>query len=75
MAIQVFVLGLTEVLTPALSVFISIRTIFTKTERHTYVDPDYAYDEEELADVMAHKNKYNDYLKDNRGKESQQTQS
>ncbi|XP_041462969.1 cilia- and flagella-associated protein 47-like isoform X1 [Lytechinus variegatus] len=44
------------------------KTIFTKTDRHTYVDPDYAYDEEELADVMAHKNKYNDYLKENREK-------
>ncbi|XP_072178621.1 cilia- and flagella-associated protein 47-like [Diadema setosum] len=44
------------------------KTIFTKTERHTYVDPDYAYDEEELNDVMAHKNRYNDYLKDSREK-------
>ena len=44
------------------------RTIFTKTERHTYVDPDYAYDEGELSDVMSHKNKYNDYLKECRDK-------
>ncbi|XP_022089961.1 cilia- and flagella-associated protein 47-like isoform X2 [Acanthaster planci] len=42
------------------------KTIFTKTERHTYIDPDYAYDDVELAAVQKHKNIYNSYLKESR---------
>ncbi|KAJ1117902.1 hypothetical protein NDU88_006098 [Pleurodeles waltl] len=39
------------------------RTIFTKAERYTYVDPDYAYTEEEEAQRQAHKEKYAEYLR------------
>ncbi|XP_033635373.1 cilia- and flagella-associated protein 47-like isoform X1 [Asterias rubens] len=42
------------------------KTIFTKTERHTYVDPDYAYDDNELAAIQKHKNKYHNYLRESR---------
>lgn len=31
--------------------------------RHTYTDPDYAYDDEEDAKIKEHKQKYIDYLR------------
>ncbi|XP_069495471.1 cilia- and flagella-associated protein 47 [Ambystoma mexicanum] len=39
------------------------RTIFTKVERHTYVDPDYAYTDEEEAQRQAHKDQYAEYIR------------
>ncbi|KAM9320035.1 LOW QUALITY PROTEIN: cilia- and flagella-associated protein 47 [Gastrophryne carolinensis] len=42
------------------------RTIFTKVERYNYVDPDYAYTEEEEMMKLAHKDYYNAYIKKRR---------
>lgn len=39
-----------------------VRTIFTHEERHTYVDPDYAYTDEEAEAIQAHKQYYKDYI-------------
>lgn len=39
------------------------RTPFTKTKRHTYVDPDYAYTEEEEFQKKQHKDKYVTFLR------------
>ena len=36
--------------------------MFTRTDRHTYVDPDYAYTDEETAAVEAHKQYYADFI-------------
>ncbi|XP_068124444.1 cilia- and flagella-associated protein 47 [Hyperolius riggenbachi] len=44
------------------------RTIFTKTDRYTYVDPDYAYTEEEEEKKQSHKDYYTDYIKNRREK-------
>lgn len=44
------------------------RTIFTKADRHTYVDNDYSYNDEELMNIHDHKNKYNTYLQESRAK-------
>ena len=38
------------------------RTIFTHADRHTYVDPDYAYTDEEASVVAQHKQYYIDYI-------------
>ena len=35
-------------------------------KRHTYVDPDYAYTDSEMANIQAHQQCYQDYLNDNR---------
>ncbi|XP_077977423.1 cilia- and flagella-associated protein 47-like [Glandiceps talaboti] len=43
-------------------------TIFTKHNRYTYVDPDYAYTDEELNDKKAHRDMYVNYIKDLREK-------
>ncbi|XP_078514036.1 cilia- and flagella-associated protein 47 [Lissotriton helveticus] len=48
------------------------RTIFTKAERYTYVDPDYAYTDEEEAQRQAHKEKYAEYLRSLREEKVQQ---
>ena len=42
--------------------FDMFRTQFTKTERYTYVDPDYGYNEEEEKDRVAHRQTYIDYI-------------
>ncbi|XP_077338680.1 cilia- and flagella-associated protein 47 [Lithobates pipiens] len=42
------------------------RTIFTKMERYNYVDPDYAYTEEEETIKQTHKDYYTNYIKDRR---------
>ncbi|XP_078698604.1 cilia- and flagella-associated protein 47-like isoform X8 [Branchiostoma floridae x Branchiostoma belcheri] len=42
------------------------RTIFTKAERHTFVDPDYAYTEEEEQKKHEHKQKYIGFLREQR---------
>ncbi|XP_070567350.1 cilia- and flagella-associated protein 47-like [Ptychodera flava] len=39
-------------------------TIFTKNERYTYVDPDYAFTDEELAARKDHRDYYVNYIKD-----------
>ncbi|KAM4795930.1 cilia- and flagella-associated protein 47 [Rhinophrynus dorsalis] len=39
------------------------RTIFTKVERYNYIDPDYAYTEDEEKLKKAHKDFYADYIK------------
>ncbi|XP_075708861.1 cilia- and flagella-associated protein 47 isoform X2 [Rhinoderma darwinii] len=44
------------------------RTIFTKTERYNYVDPDYAYTEDEEKLKQAHKDYYTNYIKYRREK-------
>ncbi|XP_071954714.1 cilia- and flagella-associated protein 47-like isoform X2 [Antedon mediterranea] len=51
------------------------KTIFTKSDRHTYVDPDYAYDDNEIQDIQEHKNKYNQYLVECREKRKEKTSS
>ncbi|XP_069613759.1 cilia- and flagella-associated protein 47 [Ranitomeya imitator] len=42
------------------------RTIFTKTERYNYVDPDYAYTEDEEKLKQTHRNYYTNYIKNRR---------
>ncbi|XP_066106636.1 cilia- and flagella-associated protein 47 [Saccopteryx bilineata] len=42
------------------------RTIFTKTPRHHYVDPDYAYTNYELLEKKGNENYYNDYIRNMR---------
>ncbi|XP_040280927.1 cilia- and flagella-associated protein 47 [Bufo bufo] len=42
------------------------RTIFTKVERYNYVDPDYAYTEDEEKLKEAHKDYYTNYIKNRR---------
>ncbi|XP_056412134.1 cilia- and flagella-associated protein 47 isoform X3 [Hyla sarda] len=42
------------------------RTIFTKIERYNYVDPDYAYTEDEEKFKQAHKDYYTNYIKKRR---------
>ncbi|XP_063809558.1 cilia- and flagella-associated protein 47 isoform X2 [Pseudophryne corroboree] len=42
------------------------RTIFTKTERYNYVDPDYAHTEDEEKLKQTHKDYYADYIKSRR---------
>ncbi|XP_071992034.1 cilia- and flagella-associated protein 47 isoform X2 [Engystomops pustulosus] len=42
------------------------RTIFTKVERYNYVDPDYAYTEDEEKLKQAHKDFYSNYIKNRR---------
>ncbi|KAM3935444.1 cilia- and flagella-associated protein 47 [Leptodactylus fuscus] len=42
------------------------RTIFTKVERYNYVDPDYAYTEDEEKLKQAHKDYYTNYIKNRR---------
>ncbi|XP_069827114.1 cilia- and flagella-associated protein 47 [Dendropsophus ebraccatus] len=42
------------------------RTIFTKIERYNYVDPDYAYTEDEEKSKQAHKDYYSNYIKSRR---------
>lgn len=39
------------------------RTLFTGIERYTYVDPDYAFTEEEEQLRLQHKQQYLDYIK------------
>ncbi|XP_033113331.1 cilia- and flagella-associated protein 47-like isoform X2 [Anneissia japonica] len=51
------------------------KTIFTKTDRHTYVDPDYAYDDDEMGEIQRHKNKYNQYLQECREKRKEKISS
>lgn len=46
--------------------FLHIRTIFTKAERYNYVDPDYAYTEDEEKLKQTHKDYYTNYLKNRR---------
>ena len=41
-----------------------LRTLFTGTERYTYVDPDYALTDEEEKLKQKHKQKYLDYIED-----------
>ena len=38
------------------------RTTFTKVERYSYVDRDYAYSEEEKEERERHKEKYKSYI-------------
>ena len=38
------------------------RTVFTRSERHTYVDPDYAFTDEEADAIMTHKQYYTDFI-------------
>lgn len=38
------------------------RTIFTKAERYNYVDPDFAYTEEEEKQIKAHKDYYFQFI-------------
>ena len=38
------------------------RTIFSHFDRYTFVDPDYAYTDEEAEAVAAHKQYYVDYI-------------
>ena len=40
----------------------SFRSIFTRTDRHTFVDPDYAYTDEEAEAIEAHKQHYADFI-------------
>ncbi len=40
------------------------RTIFTSEDRHTYVDPDYAYTDEEAREIQKHKDMYKAFLDD-----------
>ncbi|XP_074645875.1 cilia and flagella-associated protein 47-like isoform X2 [Tubulanus polymorphus] len=42
------------------------KTIFTGMDRHTYIDPDYAYTEEEAAKVKAHRDFYKQFISDMR---------
>ncbi|XP_048577373.1 cilia- and flagella-associated protein 47-like isoform X2 [Nematostella vectensis] len=44
----------------------TVRTLFTKTARYTYVDPDYAYTESEEREKEQHKQFYLDYIDDMR---------
>ncbi|KAM8977297.1 LOW QUALITY PROTEIN: cilia- and flagella-associated protein 47 [Pelodytes ibericus] len=44
------------------------RTIFTKVERYSYVDPDYTYNEWEESQKKAHKDYYDSYIKSRREK-------
>lgn len=39
------------------------RTIFTHTDRYNFVDPDYAYTDEEMEAVKSHKKHYVEYIK------------
>ncbi|XP_055954756.1 cilia and flagella-associated protein 47 [Patella vulgata] len=39
------------------------KTIFTKAERHHYIDPDYAYTDEEEENIRQHSNKYLDFIR------------
>ena len=41
----------------------SYQTIFTRRERHTYVDPDYAYEDEEAIAVKRHRQYYIDFIR------------
>lgn len=38
------------------------RTIFTRTGRHNYADPDYSYTDEEMAAIEAHKQHYKSFV-------------
>ena len=49
----------------ALSLF---STAFTKVRRHTYIDPDYALDDNEALVKMKHRHYYQHYLEDKRKK-------
>ncbi len=40
------------------------KTMFTKADRYNYIDPDYAYTEEDRAKIEQHKNIYKRYLED-----------
>ena len=42
------------------------RTIFTNMERHTYVDPDYAYTDSEIGAVRKHRDQYVGFMEDMR---------
>jgi len=42
------------------------RTIFTHTERHTYLDPDYSYADDEIEAARQHRNKYVSFIDDMR---------
>ena len=46
------------------AVFFYNRNIFTRTIRHNYVDPDYAYTDEEAEAVRQHKQYYSDFIED-----------
>ena len=43
-------------------------TPFTKVRRHTYIDPDYALDDNETFVKMKHRDYYQHYLEDKRKK-------
>ena len=42
--------------------------MFTGTLRHTYIDPDYAYSDEEAFAIMQHKQYYADFISNLRDK-------
>ena len=61
MPILHFLLGGNDVVTLEIwqeTFYFYFRTIFTKSERHKFVDPDYSYTDGELTDRHAHRNKY-----------------
>lgn len=44
--------------------FFSHRTIFTGADRYNFVDPDYAYTNEEIETIENHKLVYKNYIDD-----------
>ena len=52
-------------------VFFVFRTPFTREERYNYVDPDYAYTDEERKEIEAHKNMYNQIFDEQRFQRSE----
>ena len=40
--------------------------MFTQTTRYSYIDPDFAYNDQEAADVKAHRDKYVNYIQQSR---------
>ena len=52
-----------------------IRTPFTQVERHNYVDPDYAFTDQEADQVRNHKQFYIDFIDELREQRQNKTRS